>query len=306
MFNFHFLKKKEPIDNINSLEKEEKEKCCDFDQQSKYDPKNNKKSYKDKDKDEENDIQIPKNKPPGNPNKYKPKVIGFDYSQLDSLLSPVVEKKKNIILLVTGSFNPIHRMHIELLNIAYRHLLSLNKYNIICGFISPSADCYVRKKKPPLIPFDLRCYMIKTAIEEYEKENKGNKYLPIFLHKWEGTHEYFIDFPDVIQVIQEQLYYYFKNIDIQLVYVCGMDLFLQCYDYFKQNVIVVDRKPYKNYKYKDKPEKLIYIIKDEKAEPLSSTSIRECYKKRDYIGIEQITFPEVAQMIITFYDKHFK
>ena len=48
--------------------------------------------------------------------------------------------------------------------------------DIICGFISPSADCYVRNKAPPLIPFNLRCKMINTAIEFTLDAVYKNKY----------------------------------------------------------------------------------------------------------------------------------
>ena len=225
----------------------------------------------------------------------------FDYSLLDKLLEKADKNKKNIILLTTGSYNPIHRMHLEILNIAANFILSLNKYNVLCGFISPSADCYVKHKKPPLISFDLRCKLVKTAIDEYDLENNKNEHLKIFLHTWEGSHDYFIDFPYVIEEIQNRLLE--KN--ITLIYVCGLDLFINCRYYFSQNVIAVDRKPYKN-KYKDIPGKFIYIIKDEKTEPYSSTFIRDCFVKKDYQSIEKVTFPKVAKMIIEFYKDNFK
>ena len=77
-------------------------------------------------------------------------------------------------------------------------------------------------------------------------------------------------------------------------------------EYFSKNVIAVDRKPYKNYNYKENPEKFIYFIKDDKSQPYSSTSIRDCYLKGDYVGIKNITFPEVAEMVIKFYKNNFK
>ena len=129
----------------------------------------------------------------------------FNYSLIDKLLEKADKTKENIILLTTGSYNPIHRMHLEILNIAANFILSLNKYNVLCGFISPSADCYVRHKQPPLIPFDLRCKIVKTAIDEYDLENNKNEHLKIFLHTWEGSHDYFIDFPEVIEEIQYRL-----------------------------------------------------------------------------------------------------
>lgn len=224
------------------------------------------------------------------------KIIDFDYSLLKPLLTNIDNKKENIILLTTGSFNPIHRMHLEILNLAYKFLLDKNKYNIICGFISPSADCYVKNKKPPLIPFDLRCKMIETAINDYQLENKDNE-LKIFLHKWEGSHNYFIDFPYVIDEIQKKLFDY----NIRLVYVCGMDLYLNVHFNLHHNVIAVDRKPYKNQKYKDNPQNFVFFIKDEKCKPYSSTSIRELFKKKKIKEIENATFPTVAKMIIDYY-----
>ena len=197
-------------------------------------------------------------------------------------------------------------MHLEILNIAYNYLLKLDKYNIICGFISPSADCYVKNKKPPLIPFDLRCKMIETSLNEYYNENKDSNNLKIFLHKWEGSHEYFIDFPFVIEEIQNKLIKNYKKYKIKLVYVCGMDLYLKCHYSLRRNVIAVDRKPYINNKFISIPKYLVYLIEDDKSESYSSTSIREAYKNDDHDTIEKMTFPEVSKMIIDFYDKHFE
>ena len=43
---------------------------------------------------------------------------GFDYSLLKQLIKNQDKKKENVILLSTGSYNPVHRMHLEILNIA--------------------------------------------------------------------------------------------------------------------------------------------------------------------------------------------
>ena len=229
-------------------------------------------------------------------------VIDFDYSKLEPLIEKADKKKENIILLTTGSFNPIHRMHLEMLNIAYRFLLSKNKYNIICGFISPSSDSYVSCKKPPLIPFEKRCDIIETAIKEYNKEKKEEKKLEIYIHLWEGTHDYFIDFPYVIKEIQSKLMKY----KIRLIYVCGMDLFLNCRSYFNNNVIVIDRKPYRNDGYKNNEKRYMFFVQDDQSQPFSSTSIREYYLHHDYQNITNETFPEVSQKIIDFYNYYYQ
>ena len=149
---------------------------------------------------------------------------------------------------------------------------------------------------PPLIPFYLRCEMIKTAIEEYQSETD----LKIFLHTWEGSKDVFIDFPYVIEEIENEL----RKYNIKLFYVCGLDLFSKCRSAFYKNVIAVDRKPYKKF-LSDIPQRNIYIVKDKNTEPLSSTEIRNFFRNNQEENIKRVTFPKVADMVTQFYKDNF-
>jgi len=234
----------------------------------------------------------------------------FDYKGIiQPLLANAEKGKKNIVLLTTGAFNPIHRMHIEILNIAYKYLLSLKDYNVLCAFISPSADCYVKHKRPPNFPFDKRCEMVQASIQGFYKEkneNKENDIVKIYLNRWEGSHDFFIDFPDVIEEIQKELS---KIGDIKLLYVCGIDHYIKCIYCFDRNVIAIYREPYKinenDYRFKSEPKKLKFIVKDKNAAPFSSTSIKDSYEKNDLETIKQCTYSEVYNMIIDYLaEKH--
>ena len=177
----------------------------------------------------------------------------------------------------------------------------MNKYNVLCGFISPSADCYVKHKQPPTIPFDVRCEMINLAIKENSEENKEDNF-KIFLHPWEGSHNYFIDFPEVTCEIQKRLSKY----HIRLVYVCGMDHFIKCRYSFNKNVIAVDRQPFQNKRYSDIPKNFIYLIQDKNCKSYSSTAIREYFHNGELENIKKVTFSGVAEMVIDFYDWYYQ
>ena len=229
----------------------------------------------------------------------------FDYRELKQFLNEIDSKKKNIILLSTGSYNPVHRMDLQIHNTAYNYLK--DKFNVICSFISPSADCNVAYKDNILIPFEERCEMIKEAIQYYINREIYEPNFRIFLHNWEGSHNYSIDLPTVISEIQYKINKYYKQYNIRVLYICGMDYYLKYKNDLRQNVVVVDRKPYTNTRYETNEKNYVYLLKDEKNEPYSSTEIRNAFfQTGDLIEIKKITFPNVARMFIDFYIKEVK
>ena len=67
----------------------------------------------------------------------------------------------------------------------------------------------------------------------------------------------------------------------------------------------VDQIPYKKFLHNNLPKQNIYIVEDEKTEPLSSIDIRKSYYNNQKENIKKITFPKVAVMIINFYKENF-
>ena len=76
-------------------------------------------------------------------------------------------EKLKVVLLITGSMCPVHRMHLNALKTAGDYLEKHYGYHILGGFISPSNDKYVRKKlKEKAIPFVDRAKMCHLAVKE--------------------------------------------------------------------------------------------------------------------------------------------
>ena len=103
------------------------------------------------------------------------------------------------ILLTTGSLNPIHTGHIDMMNFAKTELESYKKnstkYTVIGGFMSPSHDEYVRTK-PSYIRSDDRVKMIKIAVQDSNW---------IECDEWECKQKHFKDFPQVCQRFSKEI-----------------------------------------------------------------------------------------------------
>ncbi|XP_034027437.1 nicotinamide/nicotinic acid mononucleotide adenylyltransferase 1-like [Thalassophryne amazonica] len=74
-------------------------------------------------------------------------------------------KKRAVVLLACGSFNPITNMHLRMFELARDHLEDTGLYRIVKGVISPVNDAY---KKKGLIEASHRVEMARLATENSE------------------------------------------------------------------------------------------------------------------------------------------
>jgi nicotinate (nicotinamide) nucleotide adenylyltransferase len=133
--------------------------------------------------------------------------------------------KMPVVLITTGSMNPIHKQHYNNLEIAKRELESrLSQVKVIAGYISPSQDCYVFGKLGKYaIPIDKRIEMCKLAVNESDW---------IDVDLWEAksitSSLGFIDYWEVLYRLSKFLNEHDEiNCNIKVFYLCGSDHFMR-------------------------------------------------------------------------------
>ena len=152
-----------------------------------------------------------------------------------------------------------------------------------------------------MIPFDLRCKLIQASINEFAQENlkKGKKQIKIFIYEWEGRQQYFVDFPQVIKEIKTHLYENGFN-DIKLLYVCGMDHYIKYKQYLYKNVVVIDRKQYKNPCYKTNINNMTFFSKMKEVNQQVQLQSKNYIKKEIMILLKKLLLKQLQKILLNF------
>ncbi|KAJ5067156.1 nicotinamide/nicotinic acid mononucleotide adenylyltransferase 2 [Anaeramoeba ignava] len=208
--------------------------------------------------------------------------------KLKEILEKKDEKNRKIVLISTGSYNPVHKMHIKTFAIAKKYLEEKHGLDVIGGYISPSHDQYTLGKLGGYnIPFKERCEMCQLAIEEEGLQDF------LFLDQWEGTQSNFINFTTVTRHLRHYLKTTFASSNIDVFYLCGMDHFVKCRLYHWEKVVAMSRPGYDDSEHiNENVSKDIYVSYNSEFQmDISSSEIR----KRFIIGkgVEDLTYKSV-------------
>ncbi|MCE8162906.1 MAG: hypothetical protein I3273_00910 [Candidatus Moeniiplasma glomeromycotorum] len=110
-----------------------------------------------------------------------------------STLKSQSSSKQPVALVLGGTFNPVHKQHIDTLEIAKRGIeKQYANIQAVAGYISPCSDSYVKRKLgDEAISADQRIEMIKLTLEEsnwiefdtWEAKDPSNfeKHLPTYV-----------------------------------------------------------------------------------------------------------------------------
>lgn len=102
-------------------------------------------------------------------------------------------KKLPVVLLSTGSYNPVHRLHIQILVAAKQELEKHSNCKVLHGLLSPSHDCYVKGKVGNgYLSASDRIKCLELALQE-----EGEDLNWIKVDKWECSQTEFVNFDAV-------------------------------------------------------------------------------------------------------------
>jgi nicotinamide mononucleotide adenylyltransferase len=132
-------------------------------------------------------------------------------------------KKTKVVLISTGSYNPVHIMHVETFKICKQQLEENHNMVVLGAFLSPSDDTYVQSKLGrEFIHSTHRLNMCDLAVQEAKLQDW------LIVDKWESSLGSFVDFPAVHGSLARYIAKQFPNDNIRVMYLCGTDHVLRC------------------------------------------------------------------------------
>lgn len=206
------------------------------------------------------------------------------------------------ILLTTGGFAPIHQGHLDMMNLAKKHLENKG-YCVAGGYFSTSHDDYVLSKYNSSINIaaESRIELINDFIDDYGW---------LMSDPWEALFAPgAVNFTIVVDRLEKYLQKHLHHLGIKfkLFYVFGSDN----YDFHKAfikkgNCICVERVGYERNSFKSK--RMVYIKNKSFSSKLCSKDIRKLdYLIRDDVSIPSLDsskFKEGISNIIKCYTDH--
>lgn len=212
------------------------------------------------------------------------------------LQTPPTKGRRRAILLSTGSFCPVHKGHLQNIDLAAKFLAEKHNVDSLVAYVSPSCDSYVSHKLgDECIPFEHRFQMVKLACDEHNSQKNVLKIIP---DSWEGNQPNFVPFPSVLDHFYHIIHREFPGQHLMVLYIAGADHFNRCSLYKKRYYVGISRIGYQ-IKGDTNAERHTYICKDEKYSKyfsdISSTMMRNARAQGE--SFDHLTFAPVAEYL---------
>jgi len=213
--------------------------------------------------------------------------------RINSMNSP-----SNVVVLVaTGSYNPIHLMHTQMFLEAREFIDKKLNMQVVAGIISPSSDHYVKSKLRRHGSSSDLLFSTKQRVQMCELATANFDW--VFVSDWESNQREDVPFSEVVKHFEKVLESKTK-IKVKVMYLCGLDHILKgvsLRSLEKNGVICVTRPGYDQ-------QQAAHLIKrysefvhfvEAKMDDVSSTQIRARLKKRG--SLETLVAPEVQKYL---------
>lgn len=202
--------------------------------------------------------------------------------KLEKHLRNLEKNQKGIVLILGGSFNPVHKMHIKTFEVVKNYLeKTQNKVQVLGGFLIPSSDDYTHGK------LKNEAYSLNHRNQMIELELNNSDWIEIFPHGYSSAKKASME-------IQSYLRDKFKLENIETRQICGADFAVKYKIWERYNPYIilsrgkdtelVEKKLTKNSKQT--------LIKTNELHDISSSLIRNLLKENKNIS-EDIISKEV-------------
>jgi len=202
--------------------------------------------------------------------------------------------RRYAVLVSTGSYCPVHRMHLEMFELAKKCLEEKHDIEVLGGFLSPSHDRYVSSKLGiESIPSSHRLKMCEISVQ-------SSSWLAV--SGWEASQDTFVDFPSVTRLHDAVLKRHFPDTFIFVLYLCGADHIIKCRMFYGSNFFGIAAICRPSYSEKMRsiikvgPQERFYLI-DGETEDISSTEIRKRLKSGE--PIENLMHPDASKFLLS-------
>eukprot|EP01119_Soliformovum_irregulare_P009037 TRINITY_DN22145_c0_g1_i1.p1 TRINITY_DN22145_c0_g1~~TRINITY_DN22145_c0_g1_i1.p1 ORF type:complete len:272 (+),score=63.22 TRINITY_DN22145_c0_g1_i1:1-816(+) len=192
----------------------------------------------------------------------------------------LTEKTECIVLVLSGSFNPLHLMHLRTFEIARRNLED-RKHMVVGGFIAPSSNGYVKSKlDDSAMTLDHRNKMCEVALQ-------NSDWLGVC--PWGNPSASWVC-RNLQAVLEQQI----PNISWRVMEIFGADHALKFHKWKRQEIMICLGRP----GYSDQLKKMLLadqidqdvFILTEDLHDMSSTAIRLHLQKEDWNALATSQF----------------
>jgi len=190
---------------------------------------------------------------------------------------------RKVVLLTTGSMNPIHLGHVAQLEKAKSFLAAHHKAEVVAAFVSPSDAGWSRGKQYGYISNEKKLELCRAALSDHPF---------VRVDAWELTQGQ-IDFPEVFARLQKLITA--EDPKLEVLYVCGEDHAQKCHLFTRPWCIVIGRPGYSTQS--KTATKAIFVPFEETETDTSSTQIRKAIATNTLETIRHKVHPRVYAIL---------